>query len=573
MLKLRTKNYGLRVKFSLTLLLFILIFGFCLPAGQTGIYSYAQGVGYFDETSPVEAEELVLPKVEVPFSDAAAEAQTQGAEFQRAVIDNLSASQNVTLDFKNADIRNVLKIIAYKSKVNIVASPEVIGNISIRLVDVPWEKALDVILKTHGFGYERQANIITVAPIDKLTAQKKQEVELAQVQPTVTEVFNLRYLDAQDAKKALDSQLSPRGKITVLEMTGQAGWEFGAQEAGKRKRISEEKMGRSKVLIVSDIPPVLDKIKEVVAKIDTKPEQILIQARLIEVNKDKLRDIGFDFATGSAGAEAAAITGLPLKKGLTGNATQTMGGHVIGSLIRPSGFNPKAGIAAIPGVHPFNVGFELLYKKLTGEEFEIMIHALEENVHANILSAPKILALNNQEATILVNTKYPILKQETTTSGSTPVTTTTLDYYQDIGIQLNVVPQIAANNAINMVVHPVVTSYTDTLGTNQYPIIQNREAETRILMDDGQTIVIGGLIKDVKTKSVLGIPFLKDIPYIGQFFRRDTYDTEKIELLIFITANIVKEEDFTAEKMAKLEEEISTDNPLAVKKKNKKGKK
>ncbi len=140
-------------------------------------------------------------------------------EAEIAIVDTLEKSRNVTLDFKEADIRNVLKIISYKSGVNIVATPEVIGNISIRLVDVPWEKALDAILKTYGFAYEKIGNIITVAPIDKLTSLKKQEVELAQVQPTVSEVFNLKYIDAQDAKKAIEPQLSPRGKITVLEMT------------------------------------------------------------------------------------------------------------------------------------------------------------------------------------------------------------------------------------------------------------------------------------------------------------------------------------------------------------------
>jgi len=171
--------------------------------------------------------------------------QTQNqTEEQTAIVESLSRSQNVTLDFKEADIRNVLKIVSYKSGVNIVTTPEVMGNVSVRLVDVPWEKALDVILKTYGFGYEKQGNIITVAPIEKLTTLKKQEVELAQVQPTVSEVFNLKYIDAQDAKKALEPQLSPRGKITVLEMTGQAGWEFGTAEMAKRKRVTEEKMGR-----------------------------------------------------------------------------------------------------------------------------------------------------------------------------------------------------------------------------------------------------------------------------------------------------------------------------------------
>lgn len=465
-----------------------------------------------------------------------------------AIEAGVSSSGNVTLDFKDADIRNVIKIISYKSGTNIVASPDVAGNITVRLTDVPWQTALDVILKTHGYGYERQGNIISVAPIAKITEQKKQEVELAQVQPTVTEVFNLKYIDAQDAMKALESQLSPRGKITILEMTGQGGWEFGGKELGKRKREDKEKLSRSKILIISDIPPVLEEIRKVIARIDVRPQQVLIETRIIEVSKDKLRDIGIDWGTGVDGATSTAISAQTVSKNLLGDPTEKVGGNILGSQVKPAVFAPKA--TSISGIYPYNLGLSLLFQKLSGIRFEALLHALEEDVRVNTLSAPRILALNNQEATILVGTRYPILKQDTVATTGSPVTNLTLDYYQDIGIQLNVIPQIGADNSINMVIHPAVTSFTNTLGANvQYPILEIREAETRILMKDGETIVIGGLLKDVKNKEYSGIPFLKDLPYIGRLFGRDTVDTEKIDLIVFITAHIVKEGTLTAEEV------------------------
>ena len=144
------------------------------------------------------------------------------------------SSGRISLDFKDADLRNVLKVLAYKSGVNIVASPEVSGNVSIKLTDVPWKEALKTILSAYGYGYDQRENIIMVAPLEKLTEQKKQEVELAQVQPTVTEVFNLKYIDAGDARKAIEPQLSSRGEVTILESTGQAGWEFGSAEINKK---------------------------------------------------------------------------------------------------------------------------------------------------------------------------------------------------------------------------------------------------------------------------------------------------------------------------------------------------
>lgn len=451
---------------------------------------------------------------------------------------------------------------------NIVSTPEVMGNISIRLVDVPWDKALDVILKTYGFAYDRQANIISVAPIEKLTAQKQQEAQLAQVQPTATEVFQLKFIDAQDAKKALEPQLSARGKITVLEMSGQAGWEFGGTELGKRKRMAEDKAVRSKVLIVSDIPPTLEKIKEVIKQIDVMPKQILIETRIMEVNRDRLKDLGLEWGTGSS-AVSGGYAIAPTNIGVNSENEASIAGRNIASDFTPSIFNPKEGVATLPGTYPYKAGLEVLFKKLTGAQFEVLLHALEEDANTNTLSAPRIMALNNQEATILVGTRYPILKTELSSESTT--TTVTLDYYQDIGIQLNVVPQISGDNHINMVIHPAVTDYTTTLGSNAYPIILTREAETRIVMSDGETVVIAGLLKDVKSKETIGIPFLSKIPFLGLLFQRETIDTQKIDLLIFITAEIVKESTFTPEEIAKLEERLGRGpEKAAVNKKKKK---
>jgi len=536
----------------------VVVLAFMLGAVAAG---YAAGEGTSSVAKPVS-----------PAVDAAKKSEP-------AITQKPAISQNVTLDFNDADIRNVLKIISYKSGVNIVTTAEVIGNVTIRLVDVPWEKALEVILSNYGFGFERRGNIIMVAPIDKLTSQKKQEVELAQVQPTQTEVFNLLYIDARDAKKALEPLLSPRGKITMLEMTGQSGWEFGKVAAGSTsdessalKRIEKESIGRSKIIIVNDIPPVMDKIREVINQIDIVPQQVVIEARIMEVSRDKLRDIGLDWGTSSSGATTSTITAEPIRYNAS-RVVDKLGGNLLGSQVKPSVFNPKT--TTITGKYPFNAGLNLLFQKLNGFQYEIVLHALEEDVHTNTLSAPRIMVLNNQEATMLIGTKYPILEQSITGVGTSAVTTVTLQNYQDIGIQLKVVPQIGINNAINMVVHPVVSSYSDTLGDNAYPIIQIREAETRILLKDGETVAMGGLLKDVRSKSDQGIPFLKDVPFLGVFFRRETTDTEKIDLLIFISARIVKDNEFTPQKIEQLEQALggdSTDKKKASAKKKAKKK-
>jgi len=509
-------------------------------------------------------------------------APTTVAEKETSAEITLSQAQNVTLDFKEADILNVLKIIAYKSGVNIVCTPEVMGNVTIRLVDVPWEQALDVILKTCGFAYERKGNIITVAPIDKLTTLRKQEVELVQVQPTVTEVFSLKYIDAQDARKALEPQLSPRGKITVLEMTGQAGWEFGSEELSKRKRVTEGRTSRSKTLIISDMPPVLEKISEILKIIDVQPQQIIIEAKLIEVNHDKIKDLGFNWGTGTEGPTSLLtsrnlvdVYGTPILNPLTGVTTAalvykevvtlpTIPLNSVGSKILGAQLNPALGVS------------ELIFQKLTGTEFEAVLKALEDKSYANTLSAPHIMTLNNQEASILIGTKFPLIKGTVSTETGT-ITGQSLDRYQDIGIQLNVAPQISGKDYINLIVHPAVSTYSQTvkaissLGVTmaEYPIIVVREAETQILIKDGGTVVIGGLMKDVKSDSRKGIPILMNIPYLGFFFRRDYTTTTKVDLLVFLTAHIVKEGEFSTEEINGLKERLDRGPQKSIKEKNK----
>ncbi len=347
--------------------------------------------------------------------------------------------------------------------------------------------------------------------------------------------------------------LSARGKVTVLTVTGQTGWTFGTDSGGatggaggggteKRTRETEGST-RSKTLIVSDLPDYLEAVRLMLEKIDAMPRQVLIEAKIMEVNDDILKDIGFDWGTGQDGALSSGLD----FEGIAGNDTSSQGefaAHGMTSAVAPSVFGAKA--TGLSGIHPFNTGLELAFRKLTSLQLQMVLHALAEDVNTNTLSAPSIVVLNNQEATILVGTKYPILEANVSGSDTTTITST-LDYYQDIGIQLNVIPQISDNEFIDMIIHPAVSSYTTTAKAKasggvivaEYPIIDIREAETQVLMKDNETVVIGGLIKDVQSDNLYSVPILGDIPLLGNLFKRTTKDTMKIDLLIFITARII----------------------------------
>lgn len=550
-------------------------------------------------------------RVEVPPAEQLASFQSTPPAEQPAKV------QNITLEFNEADIRNVLKIISFKAGVNIVASPDVMGNVSIRLMDVPWERALDIILKTYGFGYERQGNVILVTKLENIAKIQAEE-------PLRTEIITLKFLDSNDARRVIIPLLSERGSISILYTRGQKGWQFGSFQIGKggqtqvgerekdtidsqviketisasgskssdpskkltnQLEISKAELSiKSKILVITDTAAALDKIKDFIVKIDKKPKQVIIETKIMEVNNDRLKDIGFDWGTGTAGANGYATA--PTDLSADSKDKKTIGGRMLGSEFTPSLFGPKEGAATFPGSYPYRAGLEVIFKKVSGTQFESIIHALEEDARTNTLSSPRIMTLDNQEASILVGYHTPILASSVTagTDTSGPTQTQGLDYYQEIGIRLNVVPQISEENYINMIVHPSVTSSnsnvtaTNVAGTGasaitstvDYPIIDVREAQTQIMMKNGETIVIGGLMKDVKSKQKIGIPFISRIPLIGNFFSRETVDTAKIDLMIFITANIVDEDEFSHEKIAMLEKSLGMESSVKTNGKKKK---
>ena len=468
-----------------------------------------------------------------------------------------SAKQNtVTIDVKDTDIARVLDAFSQQTGLSVVIGKEVTGNISVRLFNVAWDRALDAILKPYGYGYEQSGDVLVVMPADKLQA-------LCDSQPLNSRVFTLRYLDAGDVKPIAEAQLSPRGKAQIVEETGQKGWEFGTFGAsgstganrastgstGSPQRSykgNAEKRAKSKRLVVTDITSVLDRVERVIADIDVMPSQVLIESRFMEVGRDRLRDLGVDIGTGSSGASTAAVETVAADKQGNGTVRTGVGGQLLSGIAAPAVFGARS--ADISSTAPFNTGLSFAFKKFTGTQFDVLIHALEEDVHTNTLSAPSIMTLDNQEANILVGTQFPILTSSV--AGTTSTTTvSSLDYYQDIGIQLRVVPQIVGDNQINMIVHPAVTSIADRLtaqGTGgvtvaEYPILTTREAETQILMKNGETIMIGGMLQDVKTTGVHKVPLLGDIPLLGLAFQRKTDDIGKVNLLIFITAKIASE--------------------------------
>ncbi len=466
-----------------------------------------------------------------------------------------------SLKFKDTEVSTVLKAIEKKAaqegaKINIVTTSEVFGLVTVDLEDVDWKTALKIILKMYDLGYTQDGSVLTVSSLEKIQAdQKKEDDSLFSAGGMKIEAFKLKHVEASDVAKMIQPFLSKEGKSSVLDVVNKQGWGFSASTSGMmntpdansggggyttQPTVTQNttKMTRTKILAVSDTPAVVRQIAKLIREIDVAPKQVLIRAILLEVADKKVFDLGLDFGTTDTKGTAGPIFNKDFNLGTASRFPYL-----------PSAFVPSEGTDGL--MNPTDSGLKFGFSKVNGTQFEVVLHALQEDANTNTLSTPTILTMDGREATILVGQQYPILE----TTSSTNVNNTvggSLSYYQNIGIQLRVVPQIVGDdeNMVNLIVHPTVSNQNGTVdvkgGTTgaaiiaKYPIIDTREAETQMVIDDGDTVVLGGLLSDAKTKEVGGVPFLSDLPLFGKLFDRLTKNGDKTDLLIFLTVKIVR---------------------------------
>ncbi|MDD2751999.1 MAG: type IV pilus secretin PilQ [Candidatus Omnitrophica bacterium] len=472
--------------------------------------------------------------------------------------EQIELSSNVTLDFKEADIRNVLKIISLKSGVNIVATPEVIGNVTIRLVDIPWERALDTIVKTYGFGYEWLNNkVVMVSTLEKLSQQRKAEEEAALKEPLDTFSYTLNFTKADDIKTAIEKLISSRGKITIEP--------------------------RTNTLLITDTKSNLIKISEIVKKLDKVTPQVMIEARIIETTLGTAEKLGIDWSLKVSMNGAKRPITFPFKADAVGTqspifplvktpaeldrvtTTQTdaQSGTVLNTTTTETLFNRLANGFPAASDDLFTFG------TLDMTQLGMILEILNQRTDTKILSNPRIATLNNREAKILVGSIVPIPNYEYSKDTGTRVVSGYTD--QQIGIGMTVTPNINEHDYITLSVKPTIDQITGFTGpNNERPIISTRNAETNVMIKDGQTLVIGGLIAENKIKYNKKVPFLGDIPGLSYFFSKKEDTINRTELLIFITPHIVKDKDFNPIEIAKLESGLSeTTNVKAVDEKKK----
>jgi type IV pilus assembly protein PilQ len=450
---------------------------------------------------------LVAGAIVVVLAPVPAAAQESGAIRQVGLV--RTGGGTFSLDVEGADIRTVLRAISEFSGRNIVMSTGVEGRVRVSLHNVLWQDALRTVLRANGLDYVEESGILRVDDMKKLQQEQVERetarAKAAELAPLDTRVVKLNYANAAELPVALSGSLTKRGSILVEKRTNS--------------------------LIISDLPDRIGVVEKMALDLDTATPQIEITAKLVDVDVEALRDIGIEWNVSPQEPEFWAGVENPADPG--------------GSKVLPGGGPFHSNDGTLQGAGTQNSGISDPATRLTFGVFkswasiEAQLQMLEQERKAKIISNPRITTVDNREAKILVGQKIPLIVQD--------VAGNAVSQLQTIGIQLKVTPHLTADHKVVMDLHPEVSDLSTSSTVQGGVIINTSEADTRVMVDDGQTAVIGGLIRSNENEIRRGMPFLKDIPLLGMLFRSNSVTRANRELLIFVTPRIVNFQQAAAE--------------------------
>jgi type IV pilus assembly protein PilQ len=425
--------------------------------------------------------------------------------------------EKLSLNFQNVEVRAVLNVIADFTDLNIITSDTVSGNITLRLKDVPWDQAMEIILQTRGLDSRRSGNVIWIAPRDELATREKLALESAQqindLELTRTESFQMNYQKAADVQKLL---ADPSQKILS-------------------KRGSAVVDPRTNTLFVQDTASRLDEVRKLIAKIDVAVRQVMIEARIVEASDTFSKNLGARLGLIERGLQPRAPFGS--RAGVSGNVgaelvnTGQTAGLVTGTgVINGPGLNSNLPAAGLNGFTQGQVSF-ILFNSSLSRLLNIEISALEADGKGKIIASPRVLTADQVEAIIEQGTEIPY--QQASSSGATAVT------FRKANLSLKVKPQITPDGNVIMTLD--VNKDQPGAATAAGLAINTKHVKTEVLVENGGTVVIGGIFEQNERTDITKVPFFGDLPLLGFFFRNTTTSNSRTELLVFITPRVVNE--------------------------------
>lgn len=422
------------------------------------------------------------------------------------IITKKSPSENISLNFQDISMQAVLHLLAEFSGMNIITSETIHGNITLHVDDLPWQQALTIILQSRGLGKRQIGNVLLIAPLDEIAVQEKMQMQaeqqLSDLAPLQSELIAIHYGKASDMASSLRSQgislLSARGNVSVD--------------------------GRTNTVWIQDTKTRLNEIKTLIKKLDVPLRQVLIEARIVNANSNFEHELGVRFGLSAAGHLSGSLEGANT---LAQNAS-------VSSVPFNQRLNvdlPAANVGKAGGAASFGMALARLSKNIL---LDLELSAMENEGTGQIISSPRLITADKHTAIIEAGEEIPY--QQETSSGATSVS------FKKAVLSLNVTPQVTPDGKVILLlrVNQDKPSIRQVLGV---PAIETRQIETQVLVDNGQTVVLGGIYEQAKNNEIQRVPFLGSLPIIGALFRHNQNLDEKKELLIFVTPHVISAND------------------------------
>jgi len=438
------------------------------------------------------------------------------------------AGEKLSLNFQNIEVRALLQVIADFTNFNVVTSDTVTGNVTLRLKDVPWDQALDIILQAKGLGVRKSGNVLWIAPKDEINAKEKIDLEakaqVAALEPLRTQAFQLNYTKAEEIAKGLTGTSSGAGGGTAARILSPRG-----------SVIFET---RTNQLFVNDIPSKLEEIQQMITKIDIPVRQVLIEARIVEASDTFGRSLGVRLGAldmrGVRGGTPGFGVGGDNRIAITGSY-QGVGEQTLQAVATAGSYTPNTYFVNLPstgfnGYNPTSVALSL-FGASSNRFLNLELSALEADGKGKIVSSPRVITADQVKALIEQGTELPY--QTATSSGATAIA------FRKANLKLEVTPQITPEGSIIL----DVDVNKDSVGqvTNAGYAIDTKHVQTQVLVENGGTVVIGGIFLQSENSTDTKVPFLGDLPVLGHLFKSNTRRSERSELLIFLTPKVVTE--------------------------------
>lgn len=423
------------------------------------------------------------------------------------------SGQKLSLNFQNIEVRSLLQVIADFTNFNIITSDSVTGAVTLRLQDVPWDQALDIILQAKGLGMRKTGNVLWIAPKDEINAKEKLELEsiasLQNLEPLRTQSFQMNYTKAAEVA----AQLTATG--------GGIGASSSRMLSPRGSTIAE---ARTNQLFVTDIPSKLEQVQQLIAKLDIPVRQVLIEARIVEASDTFAKSLGVKLGTGvnpAGGEQIASLNGNPLRATVGMSYADGTAGTTSGTFVNMPASGMGLGNPATIAVSLFGAG--------AGRFLNLELSALEADGKGKVVSSPRVVTADQIKALIEQGTELPY--QVASSSGATSIA------FRKANLKLEVTPQITPEGNIIL----ALDVNKDTVGQSTAAgfAINTKHIQTQVLVENGGTVVIGGIFEMTETNDETKVPVLGDLPGIGVLFKSRTRVSNKQEMLVFITPKVI----------------------------------